>query len=248
MVNSVSFVRQAQGGALPSYPVLAGPLQALWQGWWAGIKACFQPWRTRLALATLDAVCQHCRQQPARWLCDTCRAQWVNPVLVHHWPNLNASVYSLHPLTGKAKSRLYGAKFYQRSPWWCTALLAEGVQLLHPDDPLTVLTLPGRQRTHWMTRLADSLAMEGHYYHQVLHWARATLPQHSLTGVPHRWQNVTNAWTLPQRPDGPILLIDDITTTGASLFHAIKAIRATGYSSHIQALTLCYVPKKGESR
>ena len=225
---------------LPSYPDLNPP----WPAWWATIRLTVQQWKTRWALATLDAVCQQCRQHPARWLCDTCREQWVNPVLVHHWPALNASVYSLHPLSGKPKSRLYGAKFYGRSPWWCTALMAEGVQVLQPELPQTVLTLPGRGRTHWMTRLADSLAVEGHYHHQILAWAKSTLPQHTRTKAQDRWRNTQNAWLLSHPPEGPLLLLDDITTTGASLYHATQAIRKSGFIGPIKALTLCFVPKK----
>jgi hypothetical protein len=82
-------------------------------------------WQTRLYLACLTPTCQHCRQHAAAWLCTNCAQQWANPILTHHWPVLNTQVFSLHPLAGLVKKRLYGAKFYRNAmhKTWCTALL-----------------------------------------------------------------------------------------------------------------------------
>jgi predicted amidophosphoribosyltransferase len=208
------------------------------------LEFIWRSWKTRFALATLDGGCQHCRQHADTWLCQDCQVRWVDPVLVHTWPMLDTRVYSLHPLAGQPKRRLYGAKFYHGDPWWPTALLAEGLTVLltKKDQPVTLLTLPGRKKTHWMEQLADALAMDAGYIHQPLTWRRPTQPQHTRVTPMDRWINVENALMLPEQPNGRAFLLDDVTTTGASLYYAAQAVRQTGYNKPLIGLTLCYVP------
>jgi hypothetical protein len=89
------------------------------------------------------------------------------------------------------------------------------------------------------------LAVDGHHTHITLGWQRHTEPQHQQPDSAARWQNLANALTWPKQqalPTHTVCIIDDITTTGASLYYACQVLRRTGYTRPITALSLAYVP------
>jgi predicted amidophosphoribosyltransferase len=220
------------------------------------------PWRHwlqrqqhRCDLAMRAPRCMHCFQQTASWLCPSCQAEWGKPQLVHVWPQLNTYIYGLQPLTGLIKHRLYGAKFYANTDhrWWCTALMASGIaQCLPPSPiPLTLVTLPGRAHAenkhahHWMHDLSSYLSLDTGHSTLTLAWQRTTQPQHTRPHATARWHNMEQALSVPQNqpmPTGRVCLLDDITTTGASLYNAAMALRQAGYTKPIVGLTLGFVP------
>jgi predicted amidophosphoribosyltransferase len=77
------------------------------------------------------------------------------------------------------------------------------------------------------------------------------LPQHSLLKKTQRIQNLQDAFDTPlpplMLPDGGIIIIlDDLTTTGATLSQAIKAMQAQQASlskpAKVLGLAFSYVP------
>jgi predicted amidophosphoribosyltransferase len=215
------------------------------------ISDCLPRLKTRLALALMDAVCQHCRQASAGWLCERCATTWATPQPVHDWLDINTRVYSLNRLEGLPKRKLYGAKFYDNTAqyWWCVGVMATGMQSIsYKNVPVcTAVTIASHTagQHHWMDRAAMALQLDGltGAQHHRLYWTRPTQPQHTRPNPAERWQNVQNAFHLSQpNLTGPVILLDDVTTTGATLYHAALAIRQAGYEGPLTALTLCYVP------
>lgn len=56
-----------------------------------------------------------------------------------------------------------------------------------------------------------------------------------------RQVNLAGAFTARQRLSGTVVIVDDVTTTGATLTNAAKALRIAGAQS-IFAITLCGSP------
>jgi ComF family protein len=64
----------------------------------------------------------------------------------------------------------------------------------------------------------------------VLRRVRGSPPQSSLPAA-ERWDNVRGAFEARRRVEGPIVLVDDVVTTGATLAAAARALHAAGAGS-----------------
>jgi predicted amidophosphoribosyltransferase len=213
-------------------------------------------WFGRLRLATADTVCFSCRKIRAAWLCGTCEQQWVKPQIVMQWDALHAIIFSLQPLAGSLKKALYGAKFYQnrQAHWRCAGMLAMAMYRLQqahaPAMRWAVTTIPPHEHhsRHWMQDIQQLIRLDAQLLPSpCLFWVRPTLRQHNLISPEDRWLNMAESLRCEAPPVWPeaVLLLDDITTTGASLHAACRAIRAAGFKGVLRGLTLCFVPKPG---
>jgi predicted amidophosphoribosyltransferase len=116
---------------------------------------------------------------------------------------------------------------------------------------MAIAPRPGTKR-HWLQGVVRAMAMDGHYPLVWLDWQRSVETQHHQLSAQARWQNMQQAfvwlrkvWPHEKQVDHTttgIVVIDDITTTGATLFAAAQAIRTAGYTGPLTMLTLCYVP------
>jgi ComF family protein len=65
------------------------------------------------------------------------------------------------------------------------------------------------------------------HFPQGLRRQRATTPQHGLTAI-ERQHNLEQAFAVTSQPSAPVLLVDDIFTTGATIATACQALNAAG--------------------
>lgn len=81
----------------------------------------------------------------------------------------------------------------------------------------------------------------------LLRMRRASADQRGL-GRAARRVNVAGLFLARTPPAGPVVVVDDVVTTGATLRDAVSALRAAG-ADHVVAVTLAHTPKRsGSSR
>lgn len=167
--------------------------------------------------------------------------------------------YAATTLMPLLKKRLYGYKFYRRRdalPLLSELLIAYWRQLPEalpidgypgpiPPERVLVLTIPPHEgKKSLVAPLAGRFARYFGYDCQTkaLHWVRNVQPQHAIPAYRERIQNI--ARSLEAKREAltgyrRIIIVDDLTTTGATLREAVRAIRALdgngGSSANIPA-------------
>ncbi|MDA0271522.1 MAG: ComF family protein [Chloroflexi bacterium] len=136
---------------------------------------------------------------------------------------------------GDARRTILEAKF--RSITAHLPVLAGAAAEVVPAEwlPLTVTAIPlarrrERQRGYnqaGRAALAIAEALGASYRPRLLRRVRATAPQASLTRE-QRLSNVAGAFALRRVPPERVLVVDDVTTTGATLSSAAEVLRAAG--------------------
>ena len=120
----------------------------------------------------------------------------------------------------------------------------------HPADTVTIVPIPAsraarrrRGEDSWdrVVRLArDILVTSASTFGsevslgRCLRLARRTRDQAGLTATERRG-NLAGALACPDPPDGLVVVVDDIVTTGATLSEAARALRAAGVGDPVAA-------------
>lgn len=180
-------------------------------------------------------------------------------------PLLQQGDYRLYAATlfsPRIKRLLYGYKFYDKKHhadlitdilihYW-HSLSAEPTKD-QTNLPLVVLPIPARaHRVSHLTPIAKRFAHRlphGHFL-PLLEWTRDTQPQHTLTQKFNRFENVRQSMqvcekSLKKLPPGPkrLIIIDDLTTTGATMHEAARSLAAvTGETLPVTGLAVCHIP------
>lgn len=171
-------------------------------------------------------------------------------------------LYAATLFNPRIKRLLYPYKFYNRQEYAETLsdiLIDYWRRVEHPEmnaRNTVVVPVPSRWKHNPLGPIARRFASDfGFSFNEnLLCWERDTLPQHKLTGKRRRWQNVEGsmgvdgmAWDKCLNPgrSGPtmVLVIDDMTTTGATLYEARQAFeRFPAFEGKVVTLALSHVP------
>jgi predicted amidophosphoribosyltransferase len=166
------------------------------------------------------------------------------------------AAYAAATLTPALKRRLYSYKFYNHHDY--APLLAEllihyweGLQAndsacfankrIHPEQTLVIPIPPHTGSPSRVDAFAREFARQFEYDYQpdLLYWSRSVSPQHHLADKHARLKNVAQSLEVA-RPDlltdyRHFVMIDDLTTTGATLREAVRALYA-GFNPNFVAL------------
>lgn len=210
-------------------------------------------WLTDLADVVVGARCAAC-DRPAVGLCAGCWAAIrPTPILVRSEP---CPVAAAGEYDGKLRTALIAWKergrFTVERP--LAHLLAASVLTLDPDPPIQLVPIPSRPDRR-RARGADVVADLGRITARILRSigldarvsrsltiARAVRDQAGLSSA-ERAENLRGAFLARRVPAGPIVVIDDIVTTGATLAEAVRALNCGG-ASVVGAATVAHRPIK----
>ena len=174
------------------------------------------------------------------------------------------TVYAAAMFNKRLKRQLYPFKFYNRMEYapllsdvlvdyWQTVVPTVDSMEQTAAKRVCVVPIPSRWKENHMTRVAQPFARDMGYRFSdaLLTWERDTLPQHRLTGKRKRWENVKESMQVSTDADvlttfqntDCVIIVDDITTTGATFFEASQAFyRMPDFKGQVICLSLSYVP------
>lgn len=157
-------------------------------------------------------------------------------------------------LTGALKKRLYGYKFYneQHHVQLLSQLLIEYWHTCpphmkpHPENVLVTSIPPHEGSPSRLHPLARCFARHFDYDYRpdALRWQRPVTPQHTLLQKTERFKNLVGSLeTVPLSGYSTLIILDDLTTSGATFNEAARALRASIPSTAtITALAIAKVP------
>ena len=195
-------------------------------------------------------ICERCGLPLGHTLADPlCAACWATP------PRL-AAIRGCFRYTGSARDLILAFKHgdgLQLTPF-LTRLMARLFIELVQDDTL-VVPIPLHRRRYYRRRYNQAAELARHlcavdglgmFAPHVLIRRRATRSQGGLSRH-QRMRNVNGAFAVPPSAqatlqDRPVLLIDDVMTTGATLSEAARRLEAAG-SGDVSALVLARVTR-----
>jgi predicted amidophosphoribosyltransferase len=154
------------------------------------------------------------------------------------------------------KKMIYGHKFYNRTEhvaqlvglliqYWESLPPYLGLNEVHPENVLVVPIPPHEGKVSLIDMFASRFARHfGYdYQHNVLTWMRDVRPQHHIHEKERRFSNVAQSLRLKSGIVSgyeKIIVVDDITTTGATLLEASRAFHdEVGQKSYRQQDLIC---------
>lgn len=178
-------------------------------------------------LASTDQFCARCQEKLS--------LRQANPViettycLGHAATDFNATI----------KKLLYGHKFYNRKEYishlaglliqyWQNLPPYYGFSKVHPENVLVIPIPPHGDNVSLIDLFASRFARHfGYdYRHDALTWMREVRPQHRIHDKGSRFSNISQSLYMKSGIISGyerIIIVDDITTTGATLLEASRA-------------------------
>jgi len=176
-------------------------------------------------------------------------ATTITPTPTYPAPNTVCLLPFAHP---HVTALIHEAKFYhnQRAHAVLGEVLATYITQYVPHVAILPIPLhPARERRRGFNQVTTCLrtnpSLRAQLYPQLLTRVRNTKPQTTLSAT-DRAENVRHAFTVRQPtrtaidPAVPLLLVDDVYTTGATLNAARTAIRAAFPQHTIHCLAIAY--------
>lgn len=195
-------------------------------------------WITAAADLFLGARCAGCGA-PARALCPRCAvAVRPRPAIVRKHPcRIAAAGEYDHELRDAIIGWKERGRLTLERP--LAHLLAASVLALDPEGQVTLVPIaspPDRRRARGADVVPDVARVAARLLRQVgvvasvtqaLSVTRRVGDQASLSAV-QRQSNLRGAFAVRRVPKGPVIVVDDVVTTGSTLTEAVRALRATG--------------------
>lgn len=197
--------------------------------------------KVKLALQT--QACLRCEQklEDERQFCSRCHEALAirepKPLLQNPRMELHAAT----TFNAAVKKVLYGHKFYNRMEYvpqltgllveyWASIPVPQGLSVAHPENVLVIPIPPHAGNPSLIDLFASRFARHfGYdYRHDALSWMREVRPQHRIHDKNQRLSNVAQSLHLKSGIASgyeKIIVVDDITTTGATLLEASRAFR-----------------------
>jgi len=194
-------------------------------------------------------LCLMCRN---RLLADSTSPQWSGEVDGSNGP---VPIVTAGPFTGSLRDVLwaYKEKRIRSLAGPLGTLIAGGVRAVLATSPrpqasaagvgfpqaFALVGIPMSARARWnrgddlVGRLINSALREangpGRTLHRVrsLEYVQTPRDQRSL-GAQARWRNVARSLQVQRRPPYPVIVIDDVVTTGATVTEAVRALTISG--------------------
>jgi predicted amidophosphoribosyltransferase len=200
--------------------------------------------KVKLALYTPACLCCGQRLNASHKFCRRCTEKYA---FRQPFPLMESPTCVIHAATRfnpAVKKLLYGYKFYNRTEqlpqltgllvqYWEAVLAVPGpsgnaLRACHPENVLVLPIPPHADKAGLVDRFASRFARHfGYdYQHDVLHWMREVRPQHHIHEKTNRYRNIAQSLRLKSGVISgyeKILVLDDITTTGATLLEASRA-------------------------
>lgn len=195
----------------------------------------------QVKVALRNSTCVACQQklQTHGKFCPRCHEKMgirqPEPIL----STPNGAIYAATNLNPSIKRILYGHKFHNRVEhvpqlsalliqYWETIPPSTGFQVVHPENVLVIPIPPHTGEVSRVDRFASQFARHfGYdYRHDALTWMREVKPQHRIHDKQTRLVNISQSLYLKSGLVSgyeKVIVLDDITTTGATLLEAGRA-------------------------
>lgn len=211
----------------------------------------------KVKVALKAATCASCGQKAhgENQFCPRCTEKLG---IRHPEPILDTPYCLLHAATNfnpHIKRVLYGHKFHNRMEhlpqltglliqYWQKAATKLNFEKTHPENVLVIPIPPHGKDPSLIDLFASQFARHfGYdYRHDVLSWIRDVKPQHRIHDKQQRLNNISQSLYLKSGVISgyeKVIVIDDITTTGATLMEASRAFRNEPANSTASGNLIC---------